>query len=297
MLKFVSVISFWLLSTFAYAENKIDIITKLNTASTSGQILYEYITLLNKSQSLIEYRIVSIPGGEGEASYARALQQNLQTKNVILNATQSTFTEHKFSGVAERHKQFLFLNTVSESISAFIINTENSSNTLDEFAEELKKKDTIFFGSTINSLPSKILNELFEKRYGLNVKTINYKNPSDLMRAILVKEIDYTIFNPTGRSSDFRLLVSAGRARLTGFEDVPTGTEIGFPEFRYSSYNLFAIPVDNRVLYDKVRLSFIEVCKSSEYASYMLKRKRIVSCLEHNEIVDVIKRELDFSPK
>jgi len=275
----------------ALAESrKVDIITRLGPTTAQFMYLNEFVKELNETQSQIEYRVSVVPGAQGETAFKRFVSINEEERrDAILYSSQVTFTDPK---QGNRMDDFNYVTTLSMSVASLMIK-DKSTKSLDEFVRTIRSKDVTYFAATVSSNTGVMLNEIFLKHYGLEskVKRINYANPQDILRAVLVGEADYTIFNPETMHAHLNMLVVANSSRPKAYPNVPTGKEVGFNEFDYSAFSLFAIPKSNQKLYDSILNSFMTTCNSANIRALIEKRNNMAFCMTNQQIVESLKKE------
>jgi tripartite-type tricarboxylate transporter receptor subunit TctC len=184
------------------------------------------------------------------------------------------------------------------SVASLMIK-DKTVTSLEEFVKKIRSKDVTYFGATVSSNTGAMLNEIFVKQFGLEskVKRINYANPQEILRAVLVGESDYTIFNPESMYAHLNMLVVANSSRPKAYPNVPTGKEIGFIEFDYSAFSLLAIPKSNQKLYDNILASFMKACNSENVRTLIEKRNNMALCMTNQQIVEALKKERNLLVK
>ena len=283
-----------LMCSAALAEPKrVDIVTRLGPTTAQYVYLTEFVRELNDIQDEYDYRVAVVPGAQGETAYKRVLSITEEEKReAILYSSQVTFSDPKHG---DRMNSFNYVTTLSMSVASLMIKDKTVSS-LDEFVKNIRSKDVTYFGATVSSNTGAMLNEIFLRQYGLEdkVKRINYANPQEILRAILVGESDYTIFNPETMYTHLNMLVVANSTRLKAYPNVSTGKEIGFIEFDYSAFSLLAIPKSNQKLYDNVLASFMKACNSESVRTLIEKRNNMAFCMTNQQIIDALKKERDL---
>ena len=293
-MKFVMGLMFLLFShvSFAQGQTKVDIVTRLGPTTAQYQFLTQFVDNLNKEQSKYEYRIAVVPGAEGETAFNRFLSiTNEEKRDAILYSSQVTIADPRHNRIAS----FDYVTTLSMSVAALMVNKEVASN-IEEFLEHVRRKEVVYYAGTISSNTGKILNQIFMKKYGIEnkVRTINYANPQDILRAMIGKEADYTIFNPESVNDNLNLLMISNTQTAKAYPGVKTGKELQFDEFSYNAFSVFSVPKNNKKLYEGVRESFIKTCNSDSVQKLIDLRKYIGICLTHDEILGELIKERDM---
>jgi tripartite-type tricarboxylate transporter receptor subunit TctC len=286
-----------LMCSAALAETKkVDIVTRLGPTTAQYVYLNEFVRELNETQDEYEYRVSVVPGAQGETAFKRFVSINEEEKrDAILYSSQVTFSDPKYGN---RMNDFNYVTTLSMSVASLMIK-DKTVTSLDEFVQKIRSKDVTYFGATVSSNTGAMLNEIFVKQFGLEskVKRINYANPQEILRAILVGESDYTIFNPESMYAHLNMLVVANSSRPKAYPNVPTGKEIGFIEFDYSAFSLLAIPKSNQKLYDNILASFMKACNSENVRTLIEKRNNMALCMTNQQIVEALKKERNLLVK
>jgi tripartite-type tricarboxylate transporter receptor subunit TctC len=295
MIRIVTVLL--LMCSAALAEpKKVDIVTRLGPTTAQYVYLNEFVRELNETQDEYEYRVSVVPGAQGETAFKRFVSINEEEKrDAILYSSQVTFSDPKYGN---RMNDFNYVTTLSMSVASLMIK-DKTVTSLDEFVQKIRSKDVTYFGATVSSNTGAMLNEIFVKQFGLEskVKRINYANPQEILRAILVGESDYTIFNPETMYAHLNMLVVANSSRPKAYPNVPTGKEIGFIEFDYSAFSLLAIPKSNQKLYDNILASFMKACNSENVRTLIEKRNNMALCMTNQQIVEALKKERNLLVK
>ena len=237
MIRIVAALLLMCSAALAAEPKKVDIITRLGPTTAQYVYLTEFVRELNEIQDDYEYRVSVVPGAQGETAFKRFVSINEEEKrDAILYSSQVTFSDPKYGN---RMNDFNYVTTLSMSVASLMIKDKSVTN-LEEFVKKIRTKDITYFGATVSSNTGAMLNEIFLKQYGLEnkVKRINYANPQEILRAVLVGESDYTIFNPETMYAHLNMLVVANSSRPKAYPNVPTGKEIGFIEFDYSAFSL-----------------------------------------------------------
>lgn len=291
-MRFIYTLIMALWSFAATAQTKVDIVTRLGPTTAQYQFLAQFVEELNKSQTSYEYRIAVVPGAEGETAFYRFLSINEEEKrDAVLYTSQVTIADPRHNRIAD----FNYVTTLSISVAAIMANKETAVS-IDELVAKIRSKEITYYASTVSSNTGKMLNQIFLKKYGLEnkVKQINYANPQDILRAVLNKEADYTIFNPDTMHAHLNVLALANSYRAKGYPDVKIGKELNFNEFNYNAFSLFAIPKTNKKLYDNIHESFTKACMSASVQQIIELRKYIGICMNHDQIVKELIKERDM---
>jgi putative tricarboxylic transport membrane protein len=122
---------------------------------------------------------------------------------------------------------------------------------LDEFVEAAKAKpDTLTVGGSGTANEDHMSYGLMNKHMGISLKYVSFNGSGDVMTAVLGGHLDAGIFNPNEclgqiKSGDVIPLATWSTKRLGGeLSDVPTFTELGYPEVVYQQFRGVAGPPD-----------------------------------------------------
>ena len=290
----IAAILFMTTTTAAAAQREISIITPFDAASSRATITHEYIKLLNETQDVFNFKLMFVPGADGESAYKRVITQSKLTKDVILQSNQGKFTDFEKG----RENNFYFLSTLSASVKALVVNKESNITTFKQFVDYAKTKDILYRGHQINDSSGNKLNNILVEYINIpdKVKSIAYKGPNETLRAMLVKEIDYAILNSNNVNGNINQLVAASNTSIPGLEHIPTAREVGMTKFNYVAYDVFSIPKDNQELYDATYNLFRNTCTSKELKDRLSKISNEVNivCMGSAGILATIKNDIEI---
>ena len=294
MVKYIFVIISMLICGSAYSQQKIEVVTKVAITNVAGQFLNLYIEKLNEYQKEYEFRLMTIPGSAGEGAYNRVLQ----LKRAILFSNQTFFSNPK-TNENNRVNNFEFLTTLNASYAAIMVNRDSDIKTVQQLVESIRRKDKSFYAGSINSSGGgPVLTKIFLNKYDIEdkVSIIFYKNVQDRVRAISINESDFMINNPASanvgaENGTLRILVMASNSRLSAYPNVPTGAEVGMPEFNYAAINTFAILKSEKDFIKKLYPIFEKVCQDKDVQNLINSRNHTPICEKNNYIINIIKEE------
>ena len=291
-MKYILSLMLVLFSVSSHAQTKVEIVSRIANSNVSGQLATQFMNKLNKSQSEYEFRFFTVPGSAGEGAYQRMLALK---SNVILYGNQSFFSNPK-TNTNNRVDQIHFLTSHTVSYAAFMINPDNPVNTIDEFVAQMKGGG--FYASSINSSGGgPVLTSIFLDKYKLEdkVKIVYYKNVPDRVRAVFIKEADFMINNPASANvaekGTLKIIAMSSPTRQPDYPAVPTGAELGFPEFNFGAYTSFAVLKSEKELIAKIQPLFDKVCADPEIKKHILDRKYVPVCIDNQAIQTMIADE------
>ena len=279
-------------ATPVLAQTKIEIVSRIANSNVSGQLATQFMNKLNESQSEYEFRFFTVPGSAGEGAYQRMLALK---SNVILYGNQSFFSNPK-TNTNNRVDQIHFLTSHTVSYAAFMINPDNPVNTIDEFVTQMKSGG--FYAGSINSSGGgPVLTSIFLDKYKLEdkVKIVYYKNVPDRVRAVFIKEADFMINNPASANvaekGTLKIIAMSSPTRQLDYPTVPTGAELGFPEFNFGAYTSFAVLKSEKEMIAKIQPLFDKVCNDPSIKKQILDRKYVPVCIDNQAIQTMIADE------
>lgn len=279
--------------------NDIDIVTRYSVSSTVSRILLNLISEMNRTQSTYNFKFSHIPGAGGEIADQTALQYARSNKDVIIFSPTSSFTFNKIliGDTYDRDNDFIRFFAVSGAPLAIQVNPKNNIKNISDLVRTLKEKENSYFASTLSSGSLMMFNKIFLNKYNLNkVKDLKYKVPSDIFRSVLINEADYTIFNIS--DINMKPILVSSDLRLKEFPDVPTGKEIGFNDFSFTSLNMFSVPKEKKNLIAIVLPLIKNACSNDEVQMNIEKMRYIPYCTDdRNFIQEKINKELELIKK
>jgi tripartite-type tricarboxylate transporter receptor subunit TctC len=294
---FIAIVAVLLMTVTASAREVIEVTTRLAQTSATGQFLIEIVDQLNETQSKYEYRISFIPGFGGAENRIAAIADSGR-KGVFYGA-QSVFTISKYVNpegqkqVKDITKDFIFVGSMSMGTTALMVDPKKGYKSVSDLVSVLKKKDKIFFGTTVGSSNVILMNQIFLEHYGLKdkVQTIYYQRPGDLLRGTLGGEVDYNVFNPYSMNGNLQILMTANDNRGTIYPNVPTGKESSIPKFNYNAITLFAIHKNNIEFAAEFMKQIDPVCKNETIRERVRTRGYEPVCLSPAQINRMVEEE------
>lgn len=292
MKKFMIMILMCFIPSISLANN-IDIVTRYSATSSAGVFLINIANELNNIQTNYNFRINSVPGADGEAADQKALELGRLNSNVVLFSPSSSFTFNRLlvGNTYDRDNDFIKIFAVSSAPIAIQVNPTSKINNISDLIEILKQKEVSYFSSTITSGSIMMFNRIFLQKYNLNtVKNLKYRTPYDISRSVLIGESDYTIFN----LSDITMkpILISSDSRLEEFPDVPTGKEIGFDDFNFTTLNMFSVPKEKKDIIPIILPLIENSCNNDKIQEIIKKSKYTPVCSGNNLIEEKIKKEL-----
>lgn len=175
--------------------------------------------------------VLNRPGGQGTVMgglLARAQPDGYQIG--MLSSGMSTW--QLVTDTPQKVKDFSSIASVGRYLYAIVVNADSPYRHIDDLIAASKKaKGGLNFGapSSVNTLGMLLL----AQKTGLQFETANYRSGSDSVVALLGKQIDVVLQNPTDfmphvRNGKLRALAVASETRLRELPEVPTLRELGY---------------------------------------------------------------------
>ena len=260
-----------LMSSSAQAENtKVVVYSRFPVTSTIGMSGFKFASLLNAAQSKYEFVYSILAGAGGESADQRALIAGRNGENVLVWGTTSNFSINalEFPNSYDRDGDFIPVSSLLITSSAIVVPKDSAINTIDDLVRYLKNKDKIYTASTTQSNLHKLNNQAFVEKFDIkNVSNINYQNASFIGKSLAGNETDYAVQNQDD-VSDSKALVTSLPTRNRRYPDVPTGAEIGIPDFQFSSLGLIYAPKERKDFVEEIKNIVVKVCKN-EFADFL----------------------------
>lgn len=174
--------------------------------------------------------VLNRPGGQGTVMgglLARAQPDGYQIG--MLSSGMATW--QLVTDTPQKVKDFSPVASVGRYLYALVVHADAPYKSIDDLIAASKKtKGGLNFGapSSVNTLGMLLLAE----KTGLQFETANYRSGSDAVVALLGRQIDMVLQNPTDfmphvRTGKLRVLAVASETRLRELPDVPTLRELG----------------------------------------------------------------------
>lgn len=263
MLKSFVIAATMILSTFAVAQEKITVYTRVPMGETTTVVTAALIKELNISfENQYEFRLAIVPGAGGEANDSRALADAKAGANVIVAGGLSAFAMNPvlFDSKLDRDNNFVPIETVSIFPNALMVNPNSNINTIEDLVKQIKSKPKSFVASTDQATTSNLMAAAFKKRYDTpNLSVIKYKRPGEITPSVLQGETDFGITNPID-TYGLKLLAVSTKTRSLDYPNVPTGLETGFTEFDYTLSLTLYIPTINKEFINRVKSGVHQAC-------------------------------------
>lgn len=255
-----------MLPNFAFGKPIIQIISRYDSHVNGGIVGTEYVRILNKIQDEYEFRLSIVPGAAGESADQKAIAIARQGQDVLVIGALSTWglNGYMFPGTLDRDNDVIPLIAVEGFPNAILVDEKSPINTVDELLAKIKKKDIVYHATTTGAGMGTFHAQLFVDKFNINnAKMITYRSSTDLIRGLVIGELDYAIYIASDIPGLKALAISAN-TRLSLYPNAKIGSEFGFPEFIHSSLTTFGVPKERKEFGQDVLKYLIKVCQSDE---------------------------------
>jgi tripartite-type tricarboxylate transporter receptor subunit TctC len=300
MLKVLLVAVATLISSVAFAQKQqIEVISRFDAHITTAVVANELLRIVNKMQDQFEFRMSAVPGAGGEPADRRAITLARSGQPTLVLGSSSTwaFNRYVFGNTFDRDKDIVPIIGMGGIPFAVQVNPDLGIDTVDQLVDRIRNKKEAFHATTSASSASRLFADLFIDHYKLNnVKHISYRLSSDMIRGVLGKEADFTIYNYAD-SAALKVIAVSSIDRSPLFPNAPTGKEIGFPDFRYNTIATLSTPKESLIHFAKIAPIFIDACKTVEMKTIFDKAKMMQFCYNTEKSMTRINDEIQLLKK
>jgi tripartite-type tricarboxylate transporter receptor subunit TctC len=289
-----------LLATPVVAQTKpvVEIVTSIPISGSGGQIGFNITTILNTVQSEREYRFSAVPGAQGDTAALRVLTLTNAGQSAVLFNGITTFTSNRLSKTTEkdvfdRDNDFMLSYGIGKNALAVLVNPESDIKTVDDLVNKIRSKEITYSASTLTAPAALMMNDIFTNHFKIKdkVKQINYKSPSEIVLAMMNKEVDYTVFMVPDMTNLKALMVSSDQ-RLETFPTAPTGKELGINDFNLSTILVYAIPKNEDKLAKIFEGDMKKACAAPEFDKVAKLRAPYLSlCMTPKDTIATVDNE------
>jgi tripartite-type tricarboxylate transporter receptor subunit TctC len=280
----------------AYAASQVDILTRFNVSSASGQFAHDVAQRLNSMQTKYEFRAAYIPGAGGDAADLKAIAVARAGQDVLVWNSSTAYSFNRFTNgnVYDRDNDIVPVYAFTTVNFSIMVDPESSIKTFDDFLKFRREKDQAFFGTTVNVVANAFLNVVLEKTFNLKpAKHLEYARPFDIAKNVLTKEADYTIFS-TNDVIGLRSLVTSNTERVNG---MPTGKDVGMEDFRFGSLTGVSVPKERKAFADEILPLLMKICSDSNFVERVEKLGVTSNCRSAKEVREKIQDEINLVQK
>jgi len=271
----------------------IEVVNRFDSHILTSMVFNEMIQIMNLSQNEYDFRVTVSPGAGGEIADKRAiaLARNGQNVLVVSGSSSWAFNRYVYGNTFDRDNDLIPLIGVTGVPFAIQVNPESKINTVEELVSSVKSKQNSFHATTTASATSKFFGDLFIKNYNLNTKQLSYRLSTDLVRGVLVGESDFVVYNYSD-SPNLKILAVSTENRISSMLNIPTGKEIGFPEFKYTTLVTFAVPKENKQFGENLIELMQKTCNSNRMKVFIDKTPMLLFCYDQETVKKVIQGEI-----
>jgi tripartite-type tricarboxylate transporter receptor subunit TctC len=214
-------------------------------ADTAGRIIQPQL-----SAALgVPIVLVNKPGGGGAlgADYVAKAKPDGYTVFAATNAP-ITIAPAIQPDISYRPSDFAAVGSSMADLGVIVARSGSPWKTLEEFVDYAKKNPgKLSYGSPGLGTVSFFMVELFKVSYGLDITHVPFQGGGPVKNAIMgghvtIASSGLNSLSPLIRSGDLIPLVTSAPQRVTGFADVPTLAEKGFPEASLNIWMALFVP-------------------------------------------------------
>jgi tripartite-type tricarboxylate transporter receptor subunit TctC len=198
------------------------------------------------SQVIVENR-AGAGGGVGAAAVAKATPDG----HTILMATISTHTLNPIMAKTKLFdpvKDFAPISLLATVPNVLVVHPSLGVNTVQELIALLKREPGKHsYASSGNGTPLHVSGELFKRMTGTDMQHVPYRGGGPAMNDLVGGQVKIMFDNlppsvPHIRAGTIKALGVTVKKRVEGFENIPTISEQGLPDYETYSWNGFLAP-------------------------------------------------------
>lgn len=290
------IIASLLYATIANAASQVDIISMYSNASATSVMIQEVAIRLNKMQSDFEFRVANIPGAAGDSAALKAISVARYDQNVLLWHGISTYSFGKFVSANvnayDRDKDLVPVQAFAGVPFHLLVNTDDDFNST---LEKFRKKDVVYFANTGSVPTALLLNGIFVKSSGIKMpKELSYSQGPEALKSVVIGESDYVIYTQSvSEVVGLKALVTSAQVRSQKFPNVPTGKEVGMPDFNYVSTTAISVPKEKREFGEKLIPLLQKICNEPSFIERVEKLGYESKCYGNDVLTKTISSDLD----
>jgi tripartite-type tricarboxylate transporter receptor subunit TctC len=169
-------------------------------------------------------------------------------------------------------RDFAGVTVLSYSPLICLVAPSSPFHTMTELVE-FAKTTTVPFGSPGVGSQMHLIGEMFNLNYGTKFQHVAYRGVAPAMQDLLGGHIPMVMgemgsAKPLVTSGQLRALAVTGTKRNSSVPDVPTFTEVGFPNFEVNSWFALFVPVATpKAIIDKIAADVTKIVRSPEISA------------------------------
>ncbi len=240
-------------------------------------------------------------GGQSGAEAMLYLKQHAGNSNVIMATLNSLYTTPlRTPALSLDIREFTPVVTLAIDSFLLWVNAESDIRNIKDYVEAVKTAGLggWTMGGTGSGQEDSLVTAMLEKAYGIKHAYKPYKGGGAVAKALIAKDIDSTVNNPSEQMDFYqegksRPIAAFTPVRLEMFPDVPTFRELGHDLVYHMQRGVMAplnVPRKALVFYEKL---FTKVEKTDEWRSYAKKKSLARHWLKRAMLKDFIMSELD----
>lgn len=220
---------------------------------------------------------------------------------LMAGATMFTIAPHTFGSLRYKIEDFQTVSTINMQPMALMINpTALPVKNLAEYVAYAKANpDKINFATTGPGVATHLLGELTKARLGLDIVPVHYKGTGPGMIDLLAGRVQSTFdgllaYLPMLKAGKALALAISSETRLPGAPDIPTFTEMGYPDLAMSSWAGIVVPRGTpAAIVDKLHRTVVEVVNNEEVKNRMIADVTVPMSRTPQEFDALIKRDFE----
>lgn len=193
--------------------------------------------------------VISKTGGGGAVATLYVAKSKPDGHTLLIATTANNVTIPALRSVGYTNADFELLASYGKYSSLLAIKSDAPWRTLEELVTEAKKEPgKLKYSSSGHGTSSQFTMELFKiAAGGLRIDHVPFKSGPEALTALLGGHVHMSSFNPVDVKGTFeagkvRILATWAEKRLEDYPNIPTFTELGYPEVKFVVFHGVAAP-------------------------------------------------------
>jgi len=195
-------------------------------------------------------------------------------------------------------KSFIAIRAGASNPYLMVFNPSKPYKTLPEFIEYAKKHpDAINYGSVGNGSAGHLAGELLQQLTGTKMTHVPYKLSPSLYADLLSGVLDIGFEFPSSMKANIEMgkvipVAIASDARMKNFPNVPTFSELGYPDMKIAAWGVFLAPAGTPApIIEKLDTALAEVLKAPTMTEYYSVGDSLVLDIGRDKFPEFLARE------
>lgn len=196
-------------------------------------------------------------------------------------------------------KSFTAVRTGALNPYLMLFNPSKPYKTLPEFIAYAKAHpNTINYGSVGTGSAGHLAGELLQQLTGIKMTHVPYKLSPSLYADLLSGVLDIGFEFPNSMRANIETgkvipIALASNARMKTFPDVPTFTELGFPDMKIAAWGVFLVPAGTpAAIVQKLDAALSDVLKTTTMTEYYRIGDSLLLDIGHDKFPEFLAAEL-----